>query len=77
MTAFNLPGVPRSVLAILDETEHARVRRPIQNAYSLTNLKGYEPYVDEIINMLVNVLDRYAGDQKQINLSLWVYYCEQ
>ena len=64
------------MLGILDEHEHAKFRRPIQNAYSLTNLKGYEPYVDEIINMLVSVLDRHVADQKQINLSLWVYYCE-
>lgn len=76
MTAFNVPGVPRSLLAILDEHEHAKFRRPVQNAYSLTNLKGYEPYVDEIIEMLVTVLDYHAANQKQMNLSLWVYYCK-
>lgn len=74
VTAFNVPGVPQSVLSILDEQKHARYRRPIQNAYSLTNLKNYEPYVDEEINTLVEVLDRHVQNGQPINLSLWVYY---
>lgn len=75
VTAFNVPGIPRSLLATLDENEHARYRRPIQNAYSLSNLKGYEPYVNEVIGKLATVLDRHVRDQTQINLSLWVYFC--
>jgi hypothetical protein len=77
VNAFNVPGVPKSILAIIDEETHACYRRPIQGAYSLTNLKNYEPYVDEMINVLVDVLDRHVREEKPINLSLWVYYCEQ
>jgi hypothetical protein len=76
VNAFNVPGLPRSILSIIDEETHARFRRPIQGAYSLTNLKNYEEYVDETIEILLDALDLHAKEGQTINLSLWVYYCE-
>lgn len=76
MAAFNIPGLPRSILGIIDEHTHARYRRPIQGAYSLTSLKGYESYVDDTINLLGGILDRYSESRKPVNLSLLAYYCE-
>lgn len=76
MNAFNVPGVPGSILAIIDEEKHARFRRPIQGAYSLTNLKNYEKYVDDTIEILLDAVDLHAKEGQKINLSLWVYYCK-
>ncbi len=76
MEAFNIPGIPKSILAIIDEATHARFRRPVQGAYSLSNLKNYEPYVSITIEYLSGILDRYSKTGEHVNLSLFVYYCE-
>ena len=55
---------------------HARYRRPIQGAYALSYLKNYESYVDDTIEMLAGVLNRYSQKREVVNLSLLVYYCK-
>jgi hypothetical protein len=66
--------VPDSLLVIQDEERHAKYRRPIQHAYSLASLKGYEPYVDDIIQTLVDVIDRHVESGEAINISSWFYF---
>ena len=61
---------------MLDEERHGKYRRPIQHAYSLTSLKGYELYIDEVINMLLANIQRHAREGKPVNISSWLYYCE-
>jgi cytochrome P450 len=68
--------VPDSVLVILDEETHAKYRRPVQHAYSLTSLKGYEPYVDDIIRTLVDVIETHVESGEAVNISSWLYFCE-
>ncbi len=42
----------------------------------MTSLKGYEPYVDEMVNRFVQVCDDHANTRTPMNLSLWCQYCE-
>ncbi|KIX00582.1 uncharacterized protein Z518_09647 [Rhinocladiella mackenziei CBS 650.93] len=73
---FRQAGVTTSLLSIPDEKTHAKYRKLVSNAYSLTSLRGYEPYVDEMVNRLVQVCDHHAETQMPLNLSLWChYYC--
>lgn len=70
------PGVNASgLVAIPDEYTHGRYRRPVAHAYSLSSLKGYEPYIDEMIQKLVDVLDEAATSGRTINMSDWLHYC--
>ena len=42
----------------------------------MTSLKGFEPYVDDMVNRFVQVCNDHANAQTPINLSLWCHYCE-
>lgn len=75
MQAFQIPGVPPSILTIRDGEMHALYRRPIQGVYSLSNLKSYEPDVDEILNILIGVFDQFDLKNEAVNISIWAYYC--
>ncbi|OAL36511.1 hypothetical protein AYO20_04127 [Fonsecaea nubica] len=73
---FRRSNEKTSLLSILDEKTHSQYRRLVSNAYSLSSLKGYEPYVDEMVNRLVEVFDGHAADHTPLNISLWChYYC--
>lgn len=73
---FSVPGIHTSLVGIRNEQKHASYRRPIQNAYSLSSLKAYEPAVDEMIDKLVEVVDNHAKEEKTLNISSWCHYCE-
>jgi len=71
------PGVNASgLVAIQDEYTHGRYRRPVAHAYSLSSLKGYEPYIDEMIQKLVSILDDFERSGKVVNMSDWLHYCK-
>ena len=58
-----------------DEKTHSQYRKLVSNAYSMSSLKGYEPYVDDMVNRMVQVCSRYADSQESMNISLWCHYC--
>jgi hypothetical protein len=64
-----------ALVAVRDEATHAQFRRPVAHAYSLSSLKGYEPYIDSQITQLVSVLDSHANNGKPINMSDWLHCC--
>ncbi|KAL2880404.1 hypothetical protein SGCOL_004121 [Colletotrichum sp. CLE4] len=73
---FRQSGVTTSLLSIQDEALHSRYRRLVSNAYSLTSLKAYEPYVDELIAKFVEVCNSHVEEKKALDLSRWCYnYC--
>lgn len=75
---FILGGTTQTALVgIKDEATHGKYRRPIANAYSLSSLKGYEPYIDETIKNLTDVLDARVADGKPINMSSYLHYCKR
>ncbi|KAK1730007.1 cytochrome P450, partial [Colletotrichum acutatum] len=73
---FRQSGVTTSLLSIQEETIHSRYRRLLSNAYSMTSLKAYEPYVDELISKFINICENHAEKKQVLNLSRWCYnYC--
>ncbi|KAF2689030.1 pisatin demethylase [Lentithecium fluviatile CBS 122367] len=54
---------------------HAKLRRPIAQVYSTTNLLHYEPFVDTCTAILIKRLDEYAREGKQLPVrELMQYY---
>jgi cytochrome P450 len=68
--------VTTSLLSIQDENVHSQYRKLVSFAYSMSSLKGYEPYVDEMVNRFVEVCDRYAQAKEPMNISMWCTYCK-
>ncbi|OQU94072.1 hypothetical protein CLAIMM_00485 isoform 1 [Cladophialophora immunda] len=63
-----------ALVSIKDEKTHGIYRRPIAHAYSLSSLKGYEPYIDETIEKLIKELDKHDADGTPINMTRWLQY---
>lgn len=73
---FRQPGVTTSLLSISSETTHSQYRKLVSNAYSMSSLKGYEPYVDEMINRFMQVCDAYSRSGEPMNISRWTHFCK-
>ena len=72
---FVMTGTTQTALvSIKDEKTHGTYRRPIANAYSLSSLKGYEPYIDETIDKLIVVLDKHGAENAPINMTRWTQF---
>ena len=64
-----------ALVSIKDEKTHGTYRRPIANAYSLSSLKGYEPYIDATIEKLMGILDKHAAENTPIDMTEWLRFC--
>ncbi|OCT48003.1 benzoate 4-monooxygenase cytochrome P450 [Cladophialophora carrionii] len=72
---FVMTGTDQTALvSIKDEKTHGMYRRPIAHAYSLSSLKGYEPYIDQMIEKLIGELDKHDADGTPINMTRWLQY---
>ncbi|EXJ82920.1 hypothetical protein A1O3_06736 [Capronia epimyces CBS 606.96] len=49
-------------------------KRPIASTYSLSSLKGYEPYIDGMIEKFMGILDQHDASNEPINMSNWLHY---
>ncbi len=65
-----------SLLSIQDEQTHSKYRKLVANAYSMSSIKGYEPYVDDMVARFVEVCDDHAAKGEPMNISLWCHYCK-
>lgn len=71
-----MTGVPNTLVAIPDEKTHSKYRKLVADTYTMTALKGYEPYIDEVITRWLGVFDRFATSGDVMNISLWSHYCQ-
>jgi hypothetical protein len=64
-----------SLVAMTDEAEQTRLRRPVAHAYSLSTMVEYEGLVDSTIALFLSRLDeKYAETGKVLNLGLWLQF---
>ncbi len=58
-----------------DEAQHAAMKRPVAQAYSLSTLVEYEPFIDSTTAVLLSRLDElYAGTNQVCDLGQWLQY---
>ncbi|KAH8894025.1 cytochrome P450 [Thozetella sp. PMI_491] len=64
-----------TLFTTLNEAWHARIKRPVANAYSMTTLVEYEPLVDRTIRSLFHQLDvRFANHHVPCPMFEWLQY---
>lgn len=66
------PYGARSLLAIRDQREHTRRRKPWTRAFSTTAVKDYEPIVQKRALQLMRELEKKAKMDVPVNLSDWM-----
>jgi hypothetical protein len=64
-----------SLVAMTDEAEQSRSRRPVAHAYSLSTMVEYEGLVDSTIALFLSRLDtKYADTGETFDLGLWLQF---
>ncbi|KAJ9609661.1 hypothetical protein H2200_005989 [Cladophialophora chaetospira] len=64
----------QSLFECRDEDYHARIRRPIANAYSMSTLVEFEPAVDSTVDLLSSRLDRFVASGEPCPLNQWLRF---
>lgn len=64
-----------SLVAMTDESDHARTKRHVANAYSLSTLVEFEGFVDSTTEVLLRELDqRFAQTGRSCDLGDWLQF---
>ncbi|KAH7112985.1 cytochrome P450 [Dactylonectria estremocensis] len=67
-------GKPTQTLfTTLDEDLHAKIKRPISSAYSMSSLTEFEVFVDKTIRIMMEKLDGFAEDDRSGQIP-WLDY---
>lgn len=57
----------------MDEEEHARLRRPVANAYAMSTLVEFEPLVDSTFETFTKeMIERFAKTGEECKLDKWL-----
>lgn len=63
-----------SLVAMTDETYHARTKRLVAHAYSLSNLVEFEPLVDSTTKVLLDTLDARSQRGASVDFAKFLQY---
>ncbi|KAL4874950.1 cytochrome P450 [Aspergillus karnatakaensis] len=64
-----------TMFAAADNRTHARIRRPVAGAYSMTSIMQFEPFVDENIRVFYARMDElFINTKKPCDIHNWVQY---
>lgn len=61
-----------SLFTSLDEGYHAKYKRPIANAYSMSTLVEFEPLIDSTSELFMSRLDEFVASGKTMNFGVWL-----
>jgi hypothetical protein len=62
------PEKPTDLFTDLDEKNHAKNRRRVANAYSMTALLEMEPFVDQCSSIFVQRLGEFANRKESLDM---------
>ncbi|KAI1627312.1 cytochrome P450 [Exophiala viscosa] len=60
------------LFAALDEDYHARLKKPINSAYSMSTMVEFEPLVDATTALLMSKLDNFAASGTSFDFGVWL-----
>lgn len=61
-----------SLFTTLDEGYHAKYKRPIANAYSMSTMIEFEPLIDSTSQLFMSRLDEFAVSRSVFNFGQWL-----
>lgn len=66
-----------SWLSVRDPKAHAEIKKPVARAYSLSELKEYEPLVDDMIVKFMDRLEDFSKDKnpEPCDMAVWLRLC--
>ncbi|RAK98280.1 cytochrome P450 [Aspergillus ibericus CBS 121593] len=68
-------GKPTQTLfTTTDEDFHAKIKRPVSAAYSMSTVAEFEPFVDSTTRTLFGRLDEFAEKNEAFDIAIWLQY---
>lgn len=68
-------GAFPAVFTTQDEQMHKTLKTPVASLYSLTNVINFEPFIDEVLEVMFNQLDaRFVETFAVFDLGDWIQY---
>lgn len=69
-----------TLTTLKDRRDHAAYKKPVAIAYSMTSLTQFEPYLDEMIRVLIRELkERFISEDqdgtRRCDIHNWLQYC--
>lgn len=61
-----------SLFTTLDEGYHAKYKRPIANAYSMSTMVEFEPLIDSTSSLFMIRLDEFVSSGKVLDFGTWL-----
>jgi hypothetical protein len=56
---------------------HAALKKPVANAYAMSTLTEFEPFVDRcIIKFVKRLSEEFVVEKKACNMADWLQFCE-
>lgn len=71
MLSYNGQFTP-SLFTTLDESYHAKYKRPIANAYSMSTMVDFEPLIDSTSALFMSRLDEFVESKGILNFGQWL-----
>lgn len=71
MLSYNGQFTP-SLFTTLDEGYHAKYKRPIANAYSMSTMVDFEPLIDSTSELFMSRLDEFVESKATFDLGQWL-----
>ena len=79
MEKLNNGKVVPTLTTLKDRKAHAAFKRPVAQAFTVSTLTKFEPFLDKTIRCLVRRLSENFGDAecgKNFDVGDWMQYCE-
>jgi hypothetical protein len=72
---YSKGGAFPAVFTTQDEQLHKTLKTPVAHLYSLSNVKTFEPFVDEVLGVFFKQLDdRFVETGETLDLAHWLQY---
>ncbi|KAE8420434.1 pisatin demethylase [Aspergillus pseudocaelatus] len=63
-----------TIFSTQDESIHETMKRPVAQVYAMTNLETYEPLVDSTESLFLSKLERFAEEERTLDLGTWLHW---
>jgi cytochrome P450 len=70
-STWEIPGASTAFFAQQDPKYHAFLRKRVSHVYSMTSIVAMEPYIQSCLDLMLQLLQKYADSGETVDMSEW------
>jgi len=70
-STWEIPGASTAFFAQQDPKYHSFLRKRVSHVYSMTSIVAMEPYIQGCLDLMIQLLHKYADSGETIDMSEW------